>query len=162
MSQELQKDAEHLYEAVSQLVRVYQFRDKERICCHDISMTQWAALERLVESGPMGLTSLAEMLMLDKSTTSRVVDGLVHKRLAGRVENPDDRRAVRLAAKDKGRALYYTIRANLVAEEERLVNDLSPEVRRAAIEVIQRLARSARKRMASDGSGYVPVAVPEV
>ena len=159
MSQDLQRDAEHLYEAVSHLVRIYQVRDKERICCHEITMSQWSALEHLVEGGPMGLTALAERLMLDKSTASRVVDGLVSKGLAGRVENPEDRRAVRLAARDKGSALYYTIRSSLVEEEERLISDLSPEVRQAAIEVIRRLARSAQHRMIAEGACCVPGAV---
>ena len=36
----LQADAETLHAALSELVRVYQFRDRDRICCHDISVTQ--------------------------------------------------------------------------------------------------------------------------
>lgn len=40
-------------QAVVDLVRVYQFRDRDRICCHDISVTQCHALEALVEHGPM-------------------------------------------------------------------------------------------------------------
>lgn len=30
---QLTQDAEDLYEALNQLVRVYQFRDRDRICC---------------------------------------------------------------------------------------------------------------------------------
>lgn len=45
-------DAEALHTAVADLVRVYQFRDRDRICCHDISVTQCYALEALVEHGP--------------------------------------------------------------------------------------------------------------
>ena len=72
-ARELQADAEALQAAVADLVRVYQFRDRDRICCHDISVTQCHALETLVEHGPMRLGALAERLFLDKSTTSRVV-----------------------------------------------------------------------------------------
>jgi SAM-dependent methyltransferase len=35
-----------LYAALSDLVRVYQFRDRDRICCHDISVTQQDAILR--------------------------------------------------------------------------------------------------------------------
>ena len=69
----LERDAAALQAAVAELVRVYQFRDRDRICCHDISVTQCYALETLVEHGPMRLNALAERLFLDKSTTSRVV-----------------------------------------------------------------------------------------
>src|SRR6476646_7457918 len=72
----LDRDALALHEAVADLVRVYQFRDRDRICCHDVSVTQCYALETLVEHGPLRLSALAERLFLDKSTTSRVVSTL--------------------------------------------------------------------------------------
>jgi hypothetical protein len=59
-----------LHEALSELVRVYQFRDRDRICCHDISVTQCYALEALLRRGPCGLNELAAELYLDKSTAS--------------------------------------------------------------------------------------------
>jgi MarR family transcriptional regulator, 2-MHQ and catechol-resistance regulon repressor len=152
MSDPVHRDAERLYDAVAHLVRTYQTRDRERICCHGISLSQWSALEHLVESGPLGLTPLAELLALDKSTASRVVDGLVRKGLAARVEDPDDRRAVRLDARRTGRDLFRRIRSELVAEEEALMADLSPEVRAATIELIRRLALAAQQRLPA-GSG---------
>ena len=33
----LDRDALAMHEAVADLVRVYQFRDRDRICCHDVS-----------------------------------------------------------------------------------------------------------------------------
>src|SRR5215213_25784 len=76
---DLHRDAEALQAAVADLVRIYQFRDRDRICCHDISVTQCYALETLVEHAPMRLSALADRLFLDKSTTSRVVGTLVKK-----------------------------------------------------------------------------------
>jgi hypothetical protein len=51
----LDRDTLDLHEAVADLVRVYQFRDRDRICCHDVSMTQCYALETIVEHGPLRL-----------------------------------------------------------------------------------------------------------
>jgi hypothetical protein len=48
----LEADAVALHEALSELVRVYQFRDRDRICCHDISVTQCYALDALLRRGP--------------------------------------------------------------------------------------------------------------
>src|ERR1700742_684061 len=78
-SSTLDRDAEALQAAVADLVRVYQFRDRDRICCHDISVTQCYALETLVDHGPLRVGALAQRLFLDKSTTSRVVGTLVKK-----------------------------------------------------------------------------------
>ena len=51
----LQADSLALHEALADLVRAYQFRDRDRICCHDISVTQCYALEALKRDGPMRL-----------------------------------------------------------------------------------------------------------
>src|SRR5512145_1115656 len=101
----LQRDAQALQAAVADLVRVYQFRDRDRICCHDISVTQCHALEMVVEHGPMRLNDLTERLFLDKSTTSRVVRTLVKKGYVEQHADRGDRRATALSATRAGRNL---------------------------------------------------------
>lgn len=142
----LQRDAAGLHAAVSALVRVYQFRDRDRICCHDISVTQCHALEAVILRGPLRSQALAEALRLDKSTTTRVVDALVRKGYVARTADPDDARAVLLAATDDGRALHARIDADLVAQQAEALLGLTPEQRLAAIEVVRRLAQSAEAR----------------
>ena len=142
----LQADAEALHDALSELVRVYQFRDRDRICCHDISVTQCYALDALLRRGPSGLNELAAELYLDKSTASRVVAALERKRYVSRQVHPDDGRAVVLTVTAQGRRLHERIRADLVAEAGQLVADFEPEVREAAARLILRLARAAATR----------------
>jgi MarR family 2-MHQ and catechol resistance regulon transcriptional repressor len=143
---QLQQDATALYEAVNQLVRLYQFRDRDLICCHDVSVTQCYALEFLAEHGSLRLQQLAELMLLDKSTSSRVVDSLVKKGYVTRIAETDDRRAVALTATDKGVALYQQIRAELIAQEQQLIAHLSPEMRQASIEVIRALSAQVKQR----------------
>lgn len=145
----LKQDAERLQQAVAGLVRVYQFRDRDRICCHDISVTQCYALEALVEWGGMRSQALAERLRLDKSTTTRVVDALERKGYVERRADPEDARARQLRVTRSGRALYQRIRRDLVDQHAQLVADLEPELRAAAAEVIERLARAAEARFVS-------------
>ena len=99
----LDRDAEALQSAVADLVRVYQFRDRDRICCHDVSVTQCYALETLVEQGPLRLGALAQRLFLDKSTTSRVVATLVKKGYVEQQPDASDGRATRSVPPDAGR-----------------------------------------------------------
>lgn len=153
----LRDDAEALHEAVSALVRIYQYRDRDRICCHDISVTQCHALEALAEQGALRSQALATHLRLDKSTTTRVIDALVRKNYVSRRPDPDDARAVQLEISASGTALYVRIRAELVAQQAQLLADLDPAARRAAIGVIQRLAQAARQRFDGGVSvGEVP------
>jgi len=142
----LERDATALQAAVADLVRVYQFRDRDRICCHDISVTQCYALETLVEHGPLRLGGLADRLFLDKSTTSRVVGALVKKGYVEQQVEAADRRATALHATPKGRRLCARITEDLVAQQKQLLQDLDPDVREAVVRVIRGLARAADSR----------------
>jgi MarR family 2-MHQ and catechol resistance regulon transcriptional repressor len=142
----LERDAAALQAAVSELVRIYQFRDRDRICCYDISVTQCHALETLVERGPMRQSALAERLFLDKSTTSRVVGALVKKGYVDQHAEDADRRATLLDASAKGRRLCARITDDLVQQQKQLLEDMAPDVRAGVIQVIRRLARAADAR----------------
>lgn len=145
----LERDAVALQAAVAELVRVYQFRDRDRICCYDISVTQCYALEMLVDHGPMRLSTLAERLFLDKSTTSRVVAALVKKRYVEQRAEVTDRRATTLNATAAGRRLCTRISGELVEQQKQLLQEMPPEVRAGVIEVIRGLARAADARFRS-------------
>ncbi len=142
----LMQDARALQAAVAELVRIYQVRDRDRICCHDISVTQCHALEVLVARGPMRAQALAEALRLDKSTVTRVLDALVRKAYAERLADPDDARALSLRATASGRALFKRIDEEMVMQQAALLGDLAPDVRAGATELIQRLAKAAEQR----------------
>lgn len=147
----LERDAAELYDALSQLTRVYAFRDRDRICCFDVSVSQCFALEVVVRDDGLTLNELAAELYLDKSTASRLVDGLERKGYVARTPHPRDRRAVRLEATGEGRDLLARIRGSILAEERELLAGLDPEVRRALPRLISRLARAAADRVDASG-----------
>ena len=139
-------DATALNEALADLVRTYQFRDRDGICCYDISVTQCYALEAMVSDGPMRLNALAKRLFLDKSTSSRVIDALVRKGYAQRLEDPKDSRAILLRVTPRGRALCRQIQTDMIEQQAQMIADLAPPARRAALEVITRIALAAKRR----------------
>jgi DNA-binding MarR family transcriptional regulator len=153
----LEADAAELHDALSELVRIYQFRDRDRICCHDISVTQCYALEALVRRGPSGLNELAAELYLDKSTASRVVGALERKGYLRRAAHPEDGRAIVLTITSSGRRLCDRIRTDLVAEARQILEDIEPGVRRGTARLLLRLARAAAARSGmTPGAGCCP------
>jgi DNA-binding MarR family transcriptional regulator len=144
---DLERDAEALYDSVSELVRVYQSLDRDRICCHDISITQCNALEALARRGGLTLGELAAHLYLDKSTASRVVDALQRKGYVDRTIHPDDGRALLLVTTQRGKELYQSIRKGLLADEQRLLAGFDPEIRQVLPQLIARLARAVASRL---------------
>jgi DNA-binding MarR family transcriptional regulator len=140
----LARQARELQDALAEFIRVYQFRDRDRICCHDVSVTQCYALDALVRRELMTLNDLAAALSLDKSTASRVVTTLERKGYVARATHPRDRRAVLLTATTAGRRLVERIVGDLVEEKKRLLAEFPEEVRELAAELIQRLTAASR------------------
>ena len=144
---EVGTDAELLHDTLTELVRLYQFRDRHAICCQGISVTQCYALEAIVRRGPSSLKDVAEWLYLDKSTTSRVLGSLVQKKYVERRPHPSDPRSVRLRLTPAGRRLHRRIRSALVGQAQQVIRDLSPVARRGAIELLRRLTEATATRM---------------
>lgn len=142
----LTSDARELQRRLSELMRVVQFRDRDKICCHDVSVTQCCALEALVESGPLTLNELAAKLYLDKSTASRVADALEAKGYAERQPRPEDGRSRLLAATAAGSRLHARIEADLTAEAAALLAGVEPETRRTMARLLGRLAGAVAAR----------------
>ena len=107
-----------------------------------LTLTQVKVL--LMLAGPEGDEpyagrDIAERLAVSLASVSRAVDGLVRKRLASRVEDPDDRRVRRLSITDKGRRLAGEIVAARMADLEAFAESLTPAQRRkldAALEAM--------------------------
>jgi|HubBroStandDraft_3_1064219.scaffolds.fasta_scaffold27671_3 MarR family 2-MHQ and catechol resistance regulon transcriptional repressor len=137
---ELAADAASFYDALQELLRVAQFRDRERVCCYDISVSECYGLEVLDRRGPLMLNQLAAELRLDKSTASRVAAALEEKGYVRRGEDPADRRALRLRLTPGGEALHRRIRQDIEARHAELLADLEPEARRAVTGLLRRLA----------------------
>lgn len=148
----LDRDARDLHRAVAELVRVYQFRDRKRICYYDISVTQCYALGALVAKGPMTLNALAGELFLDKSTTSRTVDALEKKSYVLRSANPGDARALKIEITAGGRGLHDRILQDLYEETRALAADFDSKGRRATTEFIERFTRKAAARFRGEGA----------
>lgn len=153
----LERDAADFRRALSDLIRIYQFRDRDQICCYDISVTQCYALESVVERGPLTLNQLAAELYLDKSTTSRVVDALEKKGYASREPHPENRRSILVAPTAEGSDLYRRIETDLLAQETELLGDFAPEVRQAMIQLVARLSRAASARIDTRGGSCCAV-----
>jgi DNA-binding MarR family transcriptional regulator len=147
----LRRDGQALARVLAELGRLYQFHDRDCICCYDVSVTQCRALELLAEHGPMTLNDLAAALYLDKSTVSRVVDALERKEYARRQAHPQDGRAVRVQLSRRGRALVERIQDDLALRHASLLAEFPPEVRSAAIRLLAQLAGAAAKPVARIG-----------
>ena len=141
--EDLERDAAALQRVLTDLFRVYQFRDRDAICGYDISTGQSHGLERLANGGPMTLNEFAASLFLEKSSASRLADGLERKGYLKRKPRADDARYVQLELTKRGRTLQDRIERDLIKERALVLADLSAEERTSVIESIARLSGAA-------------------
>ena len=135
----LVEDARKLSAALGELIRVAQFRDRDRACCYDVSASQCYALKSVVETGPLTVNELAAHLYCDKSTASRLAQSLVEKGYVARERDGEDGRVVRLVATSEGAALCGVIEAGEAREYADLLADFDPAVRSEINRLVGRL-----------------------
>lgn len=76
----------------------------------DVSMKEYDVLYTLAKAeAPLRLTDLHQRVLLSQPALSRMVDRLVARGLIERREDADDRRVVRLALTNAGRALQRAV-----------------------------------------------------
>ena len=144
-------DGRSLSDALGELIRVVQFRDRDRACCYDVSPSQCYALKGVVDAGALTINELAAHLYLDKSTASRVANSLVEKGYLARARDAEDGRVVRLVPTPSGASLCGRIERDLAAEYADLLTDFDEDVRDALTTLLSRLARSFAARVEVTG-----------
>lgn len=147
----LDQDARAFSDAFGELVRIVQFRDRDRACCYDVSVSQCYALKAVMDHGSLTVNDLAAQLYLDKSTASRVAAGLEEKGYLTRERDAVDGRVVRLVATPAGSGLCGKIDMDLAREYGEMLGDFDPEVRAAIIRLVGRLSASFATRVEASG-----------
>ncbi|MEU1421763.1 MarR family transcriptional regulator [Kitasatospora sp. NPDC005751] len=110
-------------------------------------------LDRLERHGPANVKALADALGVDSSTVTRQVAPLVAAGLVGRVQDPADRRAVRLALSPIGARRLAEVRAGRAELARRLVADWAPEEQRAFCALLARFNHSMESYTAGRQGG---------
>lgn len=152
MTSRLDTQASRFYTAFAALARAYQFRDRESVCCHGLSVTQCYALEALERSGPLSMGQLAEHLWVELSSMTRAIDPLVEQGLATRREGSKDRRIREIQITSTGRRRMARIHADLVAEYREVLGRIPRESREVVIDAVGLLLQAFEGR-APSGAG---------
>jgi DNA-binding MarR family transcriptional regulator len=142
MTQQLAEQAQQLHQALGHLVKQYQLRDRNDICCYGISVSQCYALETLGEHGTLTMQDLAKHLHLAISTVTRVIDNLVEKELVKRQVTPRDRRVCQVVLTPPGVALLQHIQGELIAREQDVLQRIPADSRDHVIWALAELSRA--------------------
>jgi DNA-binding MarR family transcriptional regulator len=109
----------------------------------DVTLPQYRALIELAVRGPQRPADLAAALGVDRSTTTRMCDRLVRKRLISRRHSSADRRSVRIALSSDGVALVEEVTRRRRAEIERIVRRIPGDDRPLVVAALHAFTEAA-------------------
>ncbi len=104
-----------------------------------VTTTQFAALAKLAELGPLSQNRLGRETAMDAATIKGVVDRLRRIDLVETTDDPDDRRRLTVALTDSGRALIKTALPKAHEITARTLAPLTPEDQVTLLALLARL-----------------------
>jgi DNA-binding MarR family transcriptional regulator len=141
----LEEGAERLHRLTKELIRRYQFRDWNQICCYGISISQSHILDALAEEGDTTMQQLARRMFKSVSTMTRVVGQLVRRGYVKRRQDPEDRRVVKVSITPQGKAIVAAISRDLIETQKAILQGIPPAQWAGAFKVLEALAHGARR-----------------
>ncbi len=148
-NQLLNEQAERMQRLTQNLLRRYQMRDRNEMCCYDVTVSQCYALDVLGEQGEISMVQLARHLFLDKSTATRTVDPLVKRGLIERRLSEQDRREILVRLPAEGEKLRNEIVSGLRASQLQILTQIAPEKRETVLEALDLLSGAVHEWLAA-------------
>jgi DNA-binding MarR family transcriptional regulator len=105
----------------------------------EVTSTQWAALAKLFEAGPLSQNLLGRLTVMDAATIKGVIDRLTKRGLTDTRPAPDDGRRRLVTLTEAGRALVQRLESKAFEITEETLAPLDAEERRALKALLLRL-----------------------
>ncbi|MDN2565609.1 MarR family transcriptional regulator [Aquibium sp. A9E412] len=109
-----------------------------------LKLTSWRILSCLDERGPMSLLDLAELSVIERTVTSRLVDKLSADDLVRKEAFSHDKRVSMVAITARGRALLKSADMGVRRLRLQLFRDFSEEEYRTLCGLLRRLSANAQ------------------
>lgn len=135
----IEDQVERFHWEVVELVRKYQFRDRNEMTCCGLSVSQCYALDAIHRFGPLPMNQLAQKLYVKISTATRIVDALIKKRFVTRVEEPRDRRIRNVQLTASGKKVLDDSWKKAIESEKAILNQFPEDSRELLIRFMREL-----------------------
>ena len=94
-----------MFSLISELSRAVRCCQQEAVFCENVTFSQFFILDVVAEKGKLRLSELHQILSVDKSTTTRLINPLVKQGLILREKSDHDSRAIILRLTRKGESV---------------------------------------------------------
>jgi DNA-binding MarR family transcriptional regulator len=112
---------EHLAYLLAQANREINRQLESRLSEEGVPVEQWRILKVLSDGDGHSMGELAEAVLLNHPTLTKMIDRMVSDALVYRVQDPEDRRKVLMFISDRGKILCKRLNSLAVSQEEHIV-----------------------------------------
>lgn len=111
---------EHLAYLLAQANREVNRQLEMRLSEEGVPVEQWRTLKVLSDGHGHSMGELAEAVLLNHPTLTKMIDRMVSDALVYRAQDPEDRRKVLMFISDRGKVLCRRLNSLAVRQEEHL------------------------------------------
>jgi MarR family transcriptional regulator, organic hydroperoxide resistance regulator len=112
---------EYLMYRLAQANRAINRQLKSRLAKEGVLVEQWWILKVLSDGNGRSMSDLAEVVLLNHPTLTKIIDRMVSDALVYRASDPRDRRKVLMFCSDRGRILCHRLDLLAMSQEAHIV-----------------------------------------
>jgi MarR family 2-MHQ and catechol resistance regulon transcriptional repressor len=128
-----------LADITSRLFANCQEKEYRHATKYGISIVEFRCIRVLVETEPLTVNQLAQHMSLTSSRITRIVDGLVDKKLVSRMTGESDRRVYYLSLTKKGKELARNLIQNYIKIHDDIIKSINKEYQPIMLDALKKL-----------------------
>jgi DNA-binding MarR family transcriptional regulator len=137
-----------IFETIMGLSREIRCCSRDEALCQDVTFHQFVILDAVAATGSLDLAALHGILLVEKSTTTRLLEPLVRRGLLVKDRTAHDSRAARVLLTEEGRQTHRKVRDCLTGFFEKINRSLPEGKQREVLEAVNLFAGAMRKAAA--------------
>ncbi len=114
---------EHLAYLLAQANREINRQLETRLSREGVPVEQWRILKVLSDGNGHSMGELADAVLLNHPTLTKMIDRMVSDALVYRVQDPEDRRKVLMFISDRGKVLCKRLNSLAVSQEQHILEN---------------------------------------
>ncbi|MFT4275796.1 MAG: MarR family transcriptional regulator [Rhodopseudomonas sp.] len=134
---------EHLAYLLAQANREINRQLEARLRGEGVPVEQWRILKVLSDGKGHSMGELAEAVLLNHPTLTKIIDRMVSDSLVYRVQDPEDRRKVLMHSSDRGKALTQRLNALALSQEAHIAESYGDKATAELKRLLESLIDSA-------------------
>jgi len=145
MSVNLEKNYREIFDIIMGLSREIRCCSRDEAICGGITFHQFVILDAVAKEKGLDLADLHKILSVEKSTTTRLVNPLLQKRLLKRDRAEHDSRAAKLSLTEEGMETHRKVWICLVGFFENITRNIQEDRQAEVLEAVKVFTAAIRK-----------------